>query len=147
MELGALICLPKLPRCSLCPLRKACPSSQLLPSSSRLAVTSSRLRPAPSHQKEFILVAHRQGRIWLTQTHPLGRWRGLSLLPTTLQKPRGKLVLKIHYPFTRYMIHAAVYVVRQAPSQWPGKWFSSKQLRHATLPAPHRKILETLGIG
>jgi hypothetical protein len=45
------------------------------------------------------------------------------------------------------MIHAAVYIVRQAPSQWPGKWFTSKQLRRATLPAPHRKILDTLEIG
>ena len=147
MELGALICLPKLPRCSLCPLRKACPSSQLLPSSSRLALVPSRLRPTPSHQSEFILIARRQGRVWLTQTHPLGRWRGLCFFPTTLQKPHGKLALKIHYPFTRYMIHAAVYIVRQAPSQWPGKWFTSKQLRRATLPAPHRKILDTLEIG
>ncbi|NDA26080.1 MAG: A/G-specific adenine glycosylase, partial [Verrucomicrobia bacterium] len=39
MELGALVCLPRKPRCPLCPLGQVCPSRKKLPSSPRLRLT------------------------------------------------------------------------------------------------------------
>ena len=140
MELGALVCLPKNPRCPECPLEKSCLSRKRLPAASRL-------KPAPTRLEENILLVRQGARIWLTSTHPAGRWRGLSLLPTTHQKPCGQPFLKIDYPFTRYHIHAAVFLVRRPPTKLPGKWFTSAQLRRTTLPTPHRKILDSLGIG
>ena len=139
MELGALVCLPKNPRCPVCPLRATCPSREKLPSTSRL-------KPAPTAQREYILLSKRNGRIWLTQIHPQGRWRGLHLLPTVSYRPCGSAKAQIRYPFTRYVIHAAVFVTRDPPAGFPGRWMKPMEVRQATLPAPHRKILDSLGI-
>ena len=139
MELGALVCLPKNPRCPVCPLRKTCPSRKQLPSTSRL-------KPAPTLQTEYILVVRRKSRLWLTQSHPQGRWRGLHLLPTLMRRPFGSPSTEIRYPFTRYLIHAAVFIAQKAPAKIPGRWMRLAEVRRATLPAPHRKILDRLGI-
>jgi len=138
MELGALICLPKNPRCPSCPLHQACPSRKRLPASSSP-------RPAPSRQQENILVVRRGNRIWLTQTHPQDRWQDLSFLPTSATRPRGKPWTRISYPFTRYVVHAAVFLTTRPPAGIKGKWMAPAELRRVTLPAPHRKILGRLG--
>jgi A/G-specific adenine glycosylase len=140
MELGALICLPKFPRCPACPLRKNCPSRKKLPSTSRR-------KPAPTLQSEYILVVRRRSLIWLTQNHPQGRWRGLHLLPTVSRRPCGSAKARIRYPFTRYVVHAAVFVTREPPAGFSGRWMNPMEVGQATLPAPHRKILDSLGIG
>ena len=146
MELGALICLPKIPRCSLCPLQRACPSGHFLPSAYRPASARSRLRPTPTRQREFIILPKRDGKIWLTQTHPHGRWQGLHLLPTLLRRPPGLPSVRIRYPFTRYLVHAAVYVTRRPPAGISGRWMKPDRIRRLTLPAPHRRILDSIGI-
>lgn len=140
MELGALVCLPKSPRCHACPLSRTCPSRHKPPSTSRL-------KPAPTIQRENILVPKRNNKVWLTQTHPQGRWQGLHLLPTLPYRPRAPERTVIRYPFTRYLIHAAVRVSENPPPGIPGRWMTLAELRRATLPAPHRKILRELGIG
>ena len=139
MELGALICLPKNPGCSVCPLRKTCPSRRKLPSTFRL-------KPAPTTQRENILLPKQNGKIWLTKNHPQGRWQGLHLLPTVIRRPTGSPSTEIRYPFTRYLVKAAVFVTRNPPAKVPGRWMSSVEVHQATLPAPHRKILDSLGI-
>jgi len=138
MELGALVCLPRKPRCPLCPLGQVCPSRKKLPSSPRLRLT-------PSRRIEYILLPARNGKVWLTQTHPQSRWRGLSFLPTTSHPPRGKPRMKITYPFTRYLIQSSVFISSRPPAGIPGRWVRSVELRRVALPAPHRKILKHLG--
>ena len=139
MELGALICLPKNPRCPLCPMRWSCPSTSRLP--------LSRQSSAPLHQSESILLVRRKGRFWITKQHPQGRWQGLHLLPTIPKKMRGSPLTRIRYPFTRYSIHAAVFLHKNPPSGIRGGWMSSQKVRRIPMPAPHRKILGKLGIG
>ena len=139
MELGALVCLPKVPRCSTCPLRVQCPSRHRPPSTSRQ-------KPAPILQKEHILVARRQSRIWLTRHHPAGRWKNLFLLPTPARSPRGSPLFHLGYPYTRYWIQAAVFVSRQTPPGFPGRWMKPTEVRRVAMPAPHRKILLRLGM-
>lgn len=140
MELGALVCLPKNPRCHSCPLGRACPSRKKLP-------PSLRLKPSPTVQKENILVVRRHSRVWLCQAHPRGRWQGLHLLPTVPRRPRGPENFTLRYPYTRHWILASVFVSRTPPRETPGRWISAVELRRVTLPAPHRKILRDLGIG
>jgi len=140
MELGALVCLPKNPRCPACPLRNTCPSAKNLPSTLRL-------KPSPTLQREFILLPKRKGKIWLTQHHPQARWRGLHLLPTIMRPPAGSPHTEIRYPFTRYLVRATVFITRNPPAKASGRWMSSAEVRRVTLPAPHRKILDSLGIG
>ena len=101
---------------------------------------------APTLQSEYILVVRRNSRIWLTENHPQGRWRGLHLLPTLFHRPSGPPSLEVRYPFTRYVIHAAVFLSRRPPVGGRGRWMKPAEVRRATLPAPHRKILDRLGI-
>jgi len=140
MELGALVCLAKNPRCPVCPLRKTCPSCKKLP-------FSSRFKPAPTVQHEYILLPRRNGKIWLTRCHPLGRWQGLHLLPTLADRPPGLAATRINYPYTRYLVYADVFMSRHPPSGFTGRWVTATGLRKAALPAPHRRILNDLGIG
>ena len=139
MELGALVCLPKNPRCAVCPFRETCPSRNKLP-------TASRLKPAFTSQQESILFTRRDGKIWLTRHHPQNRWRGLHLLPTLAKRTPGTPCLRIRYPFTRYWVHAVVFITERPPENIPGRWMTMAEVRHTTLPAPHRKILGQLGI-
>ena len=140
MELGALVCLPKTPRCTNCPLRRFCPSRTNPPATPRR-------RPTPKRLVEIILLPMRHGKVWLTQTHPQGRWHGLSFFPVVPRRPKGQPCIRITYSFTRYFVQADVFISPQPPSGIPGKWMSRAELRRTTLPAPHRKILRTLGIG
>ena len=140
MELGALVCLPKNPRCSACPWKRVCPSSEKLP-------RPVRRRPSPIRSREYVLLARRNRKIWLTRHHPAGRWRGLALLPTLKIKPLGTPRLRIQYPYTRHLVSVDVFMVERPPRGLPGKWIGPAGIRSATLPAPHRKILKKLGIG
>jgi len=167
MELGALICLPKNPRCHSCPLCRACPSyfhNSRFPSHPPVNVivnvneksiasaprfpfpSTSRLKPAPTLQHEYILLPKRSGKIWLTKNHPQGRWQGLHLLPTVMRRPAGSPSTEIRYPFTRYLVKAAIFVTRQPPAGLSGRWMKPAEVHRVTLPAPHRKILDSLGI-
>ena len=138
MELGALICLPKNPLCSECPLRLICPSKSTLPH----PTTS---RPKPTLLRENLLIVRNRNSTWLTHQHPSNRWHSLSLLPTLTNKPKkGKPIGKITYPFTRYKITASVYYLSRPPSGFQGKWHSPASLASTPLPAPHRKALALL---
>ena len=138
MELGALLCLPRNPRCPSCPLQRSCPSQTNPPANSGR-------RPPPEHLAESILLPMKDGKVWLTQIHPQGRWQGLFFFPVVARPPGGEPRIKITYPFTRYLVQAAVFVSPQPPPGIPGKWMGRAQLRRVTLPAPHRKILRHLG--
>jgi A/G-specific adenine glycosylase len=138
MELGALICLPKNPHCTSCPLRRVCPSRSCLP-------TPTKTRSTPTQLREHLHIVRRGKKVWLTHQHPSNRWRGLHLLPTTATRshnvsPIGKII----YPYTRYKISAAVFATKNPPKGFKGSWHSPKQLASATLPAPHRKALTLL---
>jgi len=135
MELGALVCLPKNPLCRQCPLHSVCPSKNKLPSPKKS-------RPQPTRVTERILIVQRGNSVWLTRQHPENRWRGLLLLPTTQKvDPKSKVMARISYPFTRYLIFASVHILSRPPAGFIGRWFSPSALRHATLPAPHRRAL------
>lgn len=141
MELGALVCLPKNPLCPTCPFHQVCPSV-----GKKIRISPARAKP--TRIRESIMVIRRGSSVWLTHTHPQGRWRGLWLLPTIPKMSSGsKPVHRMSYPYTRYQISAEIHLARRPFARPPGRWFLPHQLRLATLPAPHRKILRHLGIG
>jgi len=141
MELGALICLPKNPLCTQCPLRKACPSAGK-------KVSTSKSRPKIVQMKESILLIRKGPSVWLTRRHPLNRWQGLWLLPTLVETGQTKRpVDRISYPYTRYQVTAEVFAHSQPPAGSPGRWFDRRALNQIPLPAPHRQIVNTLGKG
>jgi hypothetical protein len=97
--------------------------------------------------EERIFIVQRGNSVWLTQQHPQNRWRGLLLLPTTQKvDPKSKVMARISYSFTRYLISASVHLLSRPPAGFVGRWFSPSALRQATLPAPHRRALALVKI-
>ncbi len=74
MELGSELCLPKAPRCDVCPVTKICGAfnrglqDQIPPPT---------IKTQAEQRHEVVLVLRRRGRVLLTQQPEGGRWAGL----------------------------------------------------------------------
>jgi len=79
MELGALICLPRTPRCEACPLGDACLARARGTIASRPPRPERRL--TPHHDVAIALLRNRDGKILLTQRAPDAMLGGLWELP------------------------------------------------------------------
>jgi A/G-specific adenine glycosylase len=134
MDLGAMICTPGIPSCTLCPLMKTCRAvaPEKLPKKSPRAVTTKLVE----HRAWF----ERNGRLYLEQSHG-PRWRGLWILPTLGKKqPLGRILAEITYPITRYRITMKVYPVRgKVQSGLQG--FTPEELASLPIPSPIRKVI------
>jgi A/G-specific adenine glycosylase len=137
MDLGALVCLPRRPRCGECPVRRFCRAEQpaLLPMKRKRARTIQLTEP-----HTFV---HRRNRVLLEQSDE--RWRGMWMLPRLPLTPRKIPLLKIDFPFTHHRITLAVFA-------GPGvntpndklRWFPRRALDRLPLPSPHRRALALL---
>jgi A/G-specific adenine glycosylase len=137
MELGALVCLPRQPRCGECPVREFCRAGE--PESLPVKKAGAKTR----EMAEDCLWVVRRGQVLLElQTGP--RWKGLWKLPPAA-KPRGTPVFKMTYPFTNHRVTLAVYPGK-GPDQ-PGenqRWFTPKGLEGIAITAPHRRAIGEL---
>ena len=148
MELGATVCLPRQPRCPICPLRKWCVG----------AITMERRAPSPGgtlprnqtrrFRKEISCVLYRSnGRIRLVQRSrksPLmpGMWE----LPQLSQKRTGTLV-PVPWRTFRHAITVTDYTVHvHMASAGKGKWIPLTNISHFPITGLTRKILKTAGV-
>lgn len=133
MELGALICLPKRPRCLACPLRSSCRAYQ-----TGEFTTASKGNVRSERQSVVVAVLICDNKLLLRQNAPGERWAHLwdfprLVIPTEPMAPRKilenfskSLGLKlrsmtllgslVHF-VTRFRIDAEVYV----GTVWPGE--------------------------
>ena len=137
MELGALVCLPRTPKCGVCPLAGLCKAKEpeLLPVKKPASKTLA--------MREDCAWIVRKGKLLLEQqTGP--RWQGLWKL-SAAQSPAGKPLLRVAYPFTNHRVTLSVY-----PGTAPAvigsnqKWFSWKALDQVAITAPHRRAIQKL---
>ncbi len=138
MELGALICLPRAPKCHACPVKKFCRA----PDPESLPVKKARRKTvAIAEHCEWITS---KGRILLEQqTGP--RWRGLWKLPLLRSAATSRPLLEFTYPFTHHRVTLAIYP--QAPvasARPPQRWFQFKDLQRIAIAAPHRRAIAQL---
>jgi A/G-specific adenine glycosylase len=144
MELGALVCLPRAPKCAECPLgdegAKLCRAEapEQLPIKKPAAKTLS--------LREDCAWIVRDGRILLElQTGP--RWSGLwklSLLNLAKSRQAAPL-LQMTYPFTNHRVTLSVYHADAPDGLRPGQeWFSARALEEVPITAPHRRAIQKL---
>jgi A/G-specific adenine glycosylase len=141
MELGALLCLPRNPRCVLCPVQTFCRAID--PDS----LPRKRLRPATQKiQENYWWI--RQDQSLLLRQAAGRRWSGLWTLPPAAadEIPSGQLpLLQIRHPITKYLVCLNVFF-GPAPEPLPEgfRWQSLAALSDLPMPSPHRRAVEAI---
>jgi A/G-specific adenine glycosylase len=79
MELGALVCTPRAPRCLVCPLSSRCEAKRL---GIQDAVPTISPRPAPLAVSEACAVVANRGKVLVVRRKPPGLWAGFWEFPT-----------------------------------------------------------------
>ena len=133
MELGATICLPRKPKCLICPLTEFCQTKGELPQP----------RPDTRRKREICYGLNtRRGAVWLVQRPPqLSLMPGLWELPEMARNDNEPLfALKHSITVTDY----TVYVMRVAgPPGSRGRWVTRSRAPQLALTGLTRKILRT----
>src|SRR5262249_53916864 len=117
MELGALVCLPRGPRCDRCPIAALCIAKR---EGRAEELPSPRARPSAIAVDVVVLAASKDGR-WLLERRPAtGRMAGMWQLPTVERKgrlfparrPRSlrerEVLCEVRHTITRHRIRAVV---------------------------------------
>ena len=141
MELGALVCTPRAPRCRECPIAKHCAAF-----SHGTAESLPRKKPrkkisALSEHSAWIV---QRGRILLEQQTG-ARWRGLWKLPALPAAPDVAPVFTHDYPFTHHRVTLSVFAL-PAPAHLRENqsWHPLAKLNELPLTSPHRRAIEQL---
>jgi A/G-specific adenine glycosylase len=137
-DLGALVCLPRQPKCEICPVKKFCRATnpETLP--------IKKARPQTRHLIKTHALIVKQSKILLTQS--ARRWRGMWILPPL--QTRSTTTRPVHmsiFPFTHHRITLAVYRHRAPPKIFSNqKWFEITALENVAMPSPHRRVARHL---
>ena len=163
MELGALVCTPRQPRCGVCPIATDCAAYQQgrileLPSLNR------RVRATPRRFVAF--VAQRRG-LFLVRQRPAGvvnahlwEFPNLELAPNDSDLKRAARIAlsvrpraleplaTIKHSITRYRITLEAYRVTSGQTDgFPavkGRWLGRSRLNHLAFTSAHKQILQRL---
>ena len=141
LDLGALICVARKPKCDICPVIAFCCAKN----PTEIPVRKSRPETKQLIERHALIV--RRGRILLEQSRH--RWRGMWILPPVgvdCVKQSGfqrQLVYESVFPFTHHRVTLSVYR-RPAPKRIPPgqQWFGS--IEEVAMPSPHRRAAQSL---
>jgi A/G-specific adenine glycosylase len=138
IDLGALVCVPREPKCAFCPVKRFCRAEnpQTLP------VRKSRSRTKRLIEEHAFVI--RQGKILLEQSST--RWRGMWILPPLQRSPANqKPIYKSIFPFTNHRVALNVYAQRQHKfNTYSQFWIRLDSLEAIPIPSPHRRALQHL---
>jgi A/G-specific adenine glycosylase len=131
MELGATVCLPRQPKCPLCPVSRMCVAQGELPAHSR---------GARQKKKEInYALDRRNGSIFLVKRPATASLMpGMWELPEIKAKSRPSLTLRHSITVTDY--HVGV-VETAAPDGTAGRWVAKSGISKLPLTGLARKIL------
>jgi A/G-specific adenine glycosylase len=153
IDLGALVCVPRQPKCGICPVKKFCAAK----SPQTLPVRKSRSRTKRLIEQHAFVV--RQGKILLEQSST--RWRGMWILPplkldcfkqSSFQRDT---IYTSTFPFTNHRVSLKVYSRRRQrihPSKdefdiankSAQRWIRINTLDSIPMPSPHRRAVQHL---
>jgi A/G-specific adenine glycosylase len=139
MDLGAIVCVARAPKCGACPVRSFCatPVPNLLP------LKKGRIPTKRLVERHAFLV--RRDKILLEQSTK--RWRGMWMLPRLADSAAHAAPLyAADFPFTHHRITLEVHPVSLGVPQPTDlqRWFALDSLGRIPLPSPHRRALSHL---
>lgn len=138
VDLGALICSPRQPKCRICPVKRFCRAKdpETLP--------IKKARPSTVRLTEHHAFIARQKTILLQQANH--RWRGMWILPP-LQKQSAnqRPVYRSIFPFTNHRVALNVYALRRKKiDNHSQRWIRVDSLDSIPVPSPHRRAIAAL---
>jgi A/G-specific adenine glycosylase len=138
LDLGALLCLPRKPKCGICPIKKFCRAKnpQSLP--------IKRPRPETKELVERHAFVATRDKLLLAQSAK--RWRGMWILPPlNLRSKRNGAIYKATFPFTNHRISLQIFRQRERKIDNRRKcWFPFRKLDSIPIPSPHRRAIDAL---
>jgi A/G-specific adenine glycosylase len=150
MELGATVCLPRMPRCEICPLAALCHGRRAR-RASQLPVKTRRTAPVKIAMTAAII--ERRGRLLLWQRDvDARRLAGFWELPTPEQLPGFTGIREIgafRHTITHHHYEVAVLTGRLGPrvrAALPLQWIPISRLGALPLSTTARKALRLAGI-
>ncbi len=158
MELGATICVPRLPHCAECPIRNNCfafkrDEQQNLPNLARRPKTTSRFFHAfVLDRNNRVLVRQRPARVvngglWEFPNHEVGS-TDAKVLFKGLPARKFTPITTIRHAITRYRITMQVFranIGRTTPiPEFAGEWRRIDDLKDLPFPSAHKRIVKLL---
>jgi len=155
MELGSTICLPRRPRCPVCPLEKLCAARQ---AGLERKIPARRARRARPRVTLNVLVPRRNGRVLLVREpaavgglfsglwhFPYARGQTPQGLAKTLVASNAQRVATLTHETTMRDLELRVYETRvNGASLAGGRWVHPQQVARLGVGAATRKIAEAL---
>jgi A/G-specific adenine glycosylase len=154
MDLGATVCLPKKPLCTLCPVQRKCKASAA-GDPQRYPVRTRKIKR--SSQSLWLLWAYTpEGAVLLERQPTPGVWAGLYCLPLFNSEDALRSVLPVPQqeqlrflpPFVHVLTHkdlhlhvAQLALVAASIEVNMARWMLASEWPSAGLPAPIRKLL------
>jgi len=138
LDLGALVCLPRKPKCGICPVKKFCRAKN--PES----LPIKRPRPGTKQFVEKHSFIIRNDKLLLGKSP--NRWRGMWILPPLNGSSKNNgAIYKAIFPFTNHRITLRVFHRRSHKARkHTQRWFSRHELDSIPMPSPHRRALMAL---
>jgi A/G-specific adenine glycosylase len=138
LDLGALVCLPRKPKCGICPVKKFCRAKN--PES----LPVKRPRPETKQLVEKHAFVATRDKLLLAQS--ANRWHGMWILPPLrTRSKRNGAIYKATFPFTNHRVTLRVFRRRSHRARkQTQRWFSRHELDSIPIPSPHRRALMAL---
>jgi A/G-specific adenine glycosylase len=138
LDLGALVCLPRNPKCTICPVKKFCRAQD--PES----LPVKRARSATITLIEKHSLVRRKGKLLLEKSS--GRWQGMWILPATDRTSKNRqAIYGAAFPFTNHRITLQIFPgPNRKIDNRTQRWFSKAELASIPIPSPHRRAIEQL---
>lgn len=139
MEMGAIICTPRKPRCGACPLRGHCRAYRL--GSQSLLPTRTVSKPVPIAMQVFV---HLWGsEVGLRRIPDREWWARMWGLPNRRHaRIDGTSLGEIQHTVTKHRVRLSAQMIRVSRKNNGLTWFPIAQLQDIPLSAPHRRVLE-----
>jgi len=164
IELGALICTPRQPRCGVCPVANRCVARR----QGRVEELPQKARRAPTTARRFVaFVIRKRGRLLVRQRPPgevnahLWEFPNIELAPGIagpqraardvlgIEPARLEPLCTIRHSITRYRITLRAFLIEGrgspgCPVAIRGRWLNHRQLAPLPFAGAHKKILHEL---